>query len=138
MGGGAQLSRQLIDSGLIGEIKLGTINFAFPGVQSFHPHPDSWFQKGGGPVIDMGPYYFTSLVNLLGPAKKIKATAVKVKDYRIIETGPRKNEKFKVEVPTSIIGSIEFQNSAVVQIYLSFDVINHKRNHVELYGTKNL
>ena len=136
LGGGAQLARQLIDQNEIGNIKLGVINFAFPGVQSFHPEPESWFKKGGGPVIDMGPYYFTALVNLLGPAKCVRAKATKVYDYRTIETGPKKGNKFKVEIPTSIIGSIEFKSSAVIQIFLSFDVINHQRNHIELYGTK--
>jgi len=136
LGGGAQLARQLIDQNKIGDIKLGAINFAFPGVQSFHPEPESWFKKGGGPVIDMGPYYFTALVNLLGPAKCVRATATKVYDYRTIATGPKKGDKFEVEIPTSIIGSIEFKNSAVIQFFLSFDVINHQRNHIELYGTK--
>ena len=136
LGGGSQLARQLIDQNEIGDVKLGVVNFAFPGVQSFHPDPESWFKKGGGPVIDMGPYYFTALVNLLGPAKCVRATATKVYDYRTIETGPKKGNKFKVEIPTSIIGSIEFNSSAVIQIFLSFDVINHQRNHIELYGTK--
>ena len=136
LGGGAQLARQLIDQNEIGDVKLGVINFAFPGVQSFHPEPESWFKKGGGPVIDMGPYYFTALVNLLGPAKCVRAKATKVQDYRTIETGLKKGDKFKVEIPTSIIGSIEFNNSTVIQIFLSFDVINHQRNHIELYGTK--
>ena len=136
LGGGAQLARQLIDQNKIGDVKLGVINFAFPGVQSFHPEPESWFKKGGGPVIDMGPYYFTALVNLLGPAKSVHAKATKVYDYRTIETGPKKGDKFEVEIPTSIIGSIEFKNSAVIQVFLSFDVINHQRNHIELYGTK--
>ena len=136
LGGGAQLARQLIDQNKIGDIKLGVINFAFPGVQSFHPEPESWFKKGGGPVIDMGPYYFTALVNLLGPAKCVRAKAIKVNDYRTIATGPKKGDKFEVEIPTSIIGSIEFKNSAVIQFFLSFDVINHQRNHIELYGTK--
>jgi len=136
LGGGAQLARQLIDQNEIGDVKLGVVNFAFPGVQSFHPEPESWFKKGGGPVIDMGPYYFTALVNLLGPAKCVRATATKVHNYRTIATGLKKGDKFEVEIPTSIIGSIEFNSSAVIQIFLSFDVINHQRNHIELYGTK--
>ena len=61
---------------------------------------------------------------------------MKVYDYRTIETGPKKGNKFEVEIPTSIIGSIEFKNSAVIQFFLSFDVVNHQRNHIELYGTK--
>ena len=70
LGGGGQLSREIVDSNELGEILTGNFIFAFPGVQDFHPNPESWFQDGGGPVIDMGPYFFTTLVNLLGPAKK--------------------------------------------------------------------
>ena len=67
LGGGGQLSRQLLDVGEIGDVKLGNFIFAFPGVQSWHPNPEPWFQQEGGPAIDMGPYFFTTLVNFLGP-----------------------------------------------------------------------
>jgi len=73
LGGGIQRSRQLIDEDSVGKILTGNFIFAFSGVQTFHPNPESWFQEGGGPVIDMGPYFFTALVNLLGPAKKCKS-----------------------------------------------------------------
>ena len=72
MGGGNQKSKELIEKKLIGKINLGNIIFAYPGVQSYHPNPEPWFAKNeGGPVIDMGPYYLTALVNLLGPAKQV-------------------------------------------------------------------
>ena len=136
LGAGIQLSRQLIDNGSIGDVKLGVINFAFPGVESFHPNPESWFVEGGGPVIDMGPYYFTALINLIGPAKNIRGRPATVYNYREILTGPRKGEKIKVEIPTTFMGDIEFQNGTIIQFFLSFDIINHQRNHIELYGTK--
>ena len=72
LGGGNQKARHLLDKKIIGKIKFGTAIFAFPGIQSYHPNPEPWFKKkGGGPVIDMGPYYLTALVNLLGPAKSV-------------------------------------------------------------------
>ena len=75
LGGGNQKARQLLDRKIIGKIKFGTAIFAFPGIQSYHPNPEPWFKKkGGGPVIDMGPYYLTALVNLLGPAKFVTST----------------------------------------------------------------
>ena len=75
LGGGNQKARQLLDKKIIGKIKFGTAIFAFPGIQSYHPNPEPWFKKkGGGPVIDMGPYYLTALVNLLGPAKFVTST----------------------------------------------------------------
>ena len=91
MGAGSQKSRQLIDSGLVGDIKLGNAIFAFPGVQSYHPDPEPWFQKdGGGPVMDMGPYYLTVLVNLLGPAKEVQGRELTGSEDRVIGIGPKK------------------------------------------------
>ena len=136
LGGGGQLTKKIIDSGEIGDIKLGNFFFAFPGVQSWHPNPEPWFIEGGGPVLDMGPYYYTMLVNLLGPAKNIKAYATTVSKYRSIGEGTKKGKEFKVEVPTSYHIIIKFNNNAIVQGFLSFDVINHQTNFMEFYGTK--
>ena len=70
--GGEAKARELLDRKIIGKIKFGNAIFAFPGIQSYHPNPEPWFaKKEGGPVIDMGPYYLTSLVNLLGPAENV-------------------------------------------------------------------
>ena len=135
LGGGIQLSRQFIDEGSIGKVLTGNFIFAFPGVQEFHPNPESWFQAGGGPVIDMGPYFFTALVNLLGPAKNVRARGVKFSEKRKIETGPKAGKEFSVDIPTSFMMNIEFHNGSIIQGFLSFDVQNHARNHIELYGS---
>ena len=137
LGGGIQKSIELVSSGTIGDIKLGNAIFAFPGVQSYHPNPEPWFaEKEGGPVIDMGPYYLTALVNLLGPAKKVHGISTKVFNTRTIGIGPKKDTKFEVQCPTTYLVNLEFENSALIQLTLSFDVIAHQRNHIELYGTK--
>ena len=137
LGGGIQKTKELIDSDLIGKIKLGNAIFAFPGVQSYHPNPESWFDiKGGGPVIDMGPYYFTALVNLLGPAKNVQGRSLKMFGEREIGIGPKKGKNFKVNCPTSYLATIEFENNSIIQVTLSFDVAAHQRNHIEVYGTK--
>ena len=136
LGGGGQLTKQIIESGEIGDIKLGNFTFAFPGVQSWHPNPEPWFVEGGGPILDMGPYYYTMLVNLLGPAKSITAMSKKVTNFREIGDGPKKGNDFKVEVPTSYYIVIEFHNNALIQGFLSFDVINHQSHFIDLYGTK--
>ncbi len=136
LGGGGQLTKKIIDSGEVGEIKLGNFTFAFPGVQSWHPNPEPWFVEGGGPILDMGPYYYTMLVNLLGPAKNIRAYSNKVSKFRSIGDGPKKGKKFEVEIPTSYYIIIEFCNEAIIQGFLSFDVINHQANFMDLYGTK--
>ena len=137
LGGGIQKSKELVDKKVIGKVHLGNAFFAFPGVQSYHPNPEPWFaKKEGGPVIDMGPYYLTALVNLLGPAQKVSGSIVKGVKKRTIGIGPRKNKIFKVECPTTYLSTITFQNETVVRLTLSFDVIAHQKNHIELYGDK--
>ena len=135
LGGGGQTSRQFVDKGKIGKILTGNFIFAFPGVQEFHPNPESWFESGGGPVIDMGPYFFTTLVNLLGPAKNVRARGKKFSSKREYLVGPKKGETFNVEISTSVMFDIEFVNKTIIQGFISFDVQNHMRNHIELYGS---
>ena len=84
----------------------------------------------------MGPYYITALVNLLGPAKKVTGTIIQGQKYRTIGIGPKKGKKFKVECPTTYLSTITFKNDSVIRLTLSFDVIAHQRNHIELYGEK--
>ncbi len=137
LGGGMQKSRELVDKNVLGKIKLGNAVFAFPGIQSYHPNPEPWFsKKEGGPVIDMGPYYITALVNLLGPANKVSSRIIKGEKYRTIGIGPKKGKKFKVDCPTTYLSTIFFKNNTVIRLTLSFDVIAHQRNHIELYGEK--
>ena len=137
LGGGIQKSKELVEKNIIGNVKLGNAVFAFPGIQSYHPNPEPWFtKKEGGPVIDMGPYYITALVNLLGPAKKVTGTIIQGQKYRTIGIGPKKGKKFKVECPTTYLSTITFKNDSVIRLTLSFDVIAHQRNHIELYGEK--
>ncbi len=137
LGGGNQKSKELLEKNTIGKINLGNAIFAFPGVQSYHPNPESWFsKKEGGPVIDMGPYYLTALVNLLGPAKEVSGSIMRGVNYRTIGIGPKKGKKFKVECPTTYLSTVVFENDTVIRLTLSFDVIAHQRNHIELYGKK--
>ena len=136
LGGGGQVARKFVDNGDIGKVMTGNFIFAFPGVQEFHPNPESWFQSGGGPVIDMGPYFFTTLVNLLGPVKNVRSRGKKFADQREYLVGPKKGKSFNVDISTSVMLDIEFANEAIVQGFISFDVQNHARNHMELYGTK--
>ena len=137
LGGGNQKSKEIIEKNLIGKINLGNAIFAFPGVQSYHPNPEPWFaKKEGGPVIDMGPYYLTALVNLLGPAKEATGSIMRGVKKRIIGIGPKKGKKFKVNCPTTYLATIVFENNTIIRLTLSFDVIAHQRNHIEFYGTK--
>ena len=135
LGGGNQKSKELLEKNLIGKINLGNAIFAFPGVQSYHPNPEPWFaKKEGGPVIDMGPYYLTALVNLLGPAKEVSGNIMRGVKKRTIGIGPKKGRKFKVKCPTTYLSTIVFKNKTIIRLTLSFDVIAHQRNHIEFYG----
>ncbi len=136
LGGGNQKAKEILESNSIGKINLGNMIFAFPGVQSYHPNPEPWFaKKEGGPVIDMGPYYLTALVNLLGPAKEVTGSIMMGVKKRVIGIGPRKGKKIKVHCPTTYLATIVFENKVVIRLTLSFDVIAHGRNHIELYGS---
>ena len=137
LGGGNQKSKELLEKNIIGKINFGNATFAFPGIQSYHPNPEPWFvENEGGPVIDMGPYYLTALVNLIGPAKQVQGRCTKVFEEREIGIGPKKGKKFKVKTPTTYLATIQFENDCIIQITLSFDVVAHQRNHIELYGNK--
>ena len=137
LGGGNQKSKELLEKNIIGKINFGNATFAFPGIQSYHPNPEPWFaKKEGGPVTDMGPYYFTALVNLLGPAKEVSGRIIKGVNYRTIGIGPKKGKKFNVKCPTTYLSTIVFKNNIVIRVTLSFDVFAHQRNHIELYGKK--
>ena len=84
----------------------------------------------------MGPYYLTALVNLLGPAREVTSISAKGVDKREIGIGPKKGKKFKVQCPTTYFSTIRFENGSIIRLTLSFDVVSHLRNHIELYGEK--
>ena len=104
------------------------------GMEHWHPNPDFFFKPGAGPVFDVGVYYLTQLVNLIGPVKTISSISGTATPERIITSQPRNGDKIKVETPTTLIGTLEFQNNAKVQFFCSWDVWKHKHSTIELYG----
>lgn len=135
LGGSHQTARRLVEEDIIGTIVAGSAFMQVPGHELWHPNPDFYYQPGGGPMLDMGPYYLTCLVNLLGPVKSVTGQAKSSYPTRIIGSGPRQGETIHVEVPTHISGLLTFENGAAVSITTSFDVWKHEHNHIELYGT---
>ena len=134
LGAAGQKSRELLVNNSIGKIVLGTFNLMSHGMEDWHPNPDFFFKPGAGPILDVGIYYITQLVNLLGPIKLINAISGTAQEERIITSQPRYGEKIKVETPTTFIGSLEFYNSAKIQFFCSWDVWKHKHTTIELYG----
>ncbi|MGC3938704.1 Gfo/Idh/MocA family protein [Roseobacter sp. EG26] len=136
LGGAHQLARAAIDDGQVGEIIGGTCHVMSHGMEAWHPNPDFFFQKGGGPVLDLGPYYITNLVQLIGPVKAVTAMASASFDTRTIGNGPREGEMVPVETPTNVHAVLEFQNGALITFGASWDVWAHRHESMELYGTK--
>ena len=136
LGGGIQTCRKLIDDGWIGEPVAATAFMVGHGHESWHPAPDFYYQVGGGPMFDMGPYYLTALVNLLGPVKRITGSTQITFPERTITTEARYGERIVVETPTHITGVMDFANSAVGTIIMSFDVWSHHLPTIEVYGSE--
>jgi predicted dehydrogenase len=137
LGSSHQLARKTIDDGKIGKVVSGTCHFMGPGMEMWHPNPDFFFQPGGGPVLDMGPYYITNLVNLVGPVKRVSALLGTGRKERVINSqpnNPRNGEKLKVKVPTTYHALLEFVNGACITVSLSWDVWAHKHQNMEIYG----
>ncbi|HWA20398.1 MAG TPA: Gfo/Idh/MocA family oxidoreductase [Devosia sp.] len=136
LGGGHQQARAVIDSGRLGTIIGGTASFGVPGHEYWHPDPAFYYDIGGGPVLDMGPYYITDLVNLLGPVKAVQAMSLTPAKERPIRSEPKRGQMMKVKVFTHVTGTLQFVSGALVQVSLSFDVPKHGHGPIEIYGTE--
>ncbi|MBI1172458.1 gfo/Idh/MocA family oxidoreductase [bacterium] len=136
LGGGQQTVRAIVDAGEIGAPVGGTANFMNPGHESWHPNPDFYYEPGGGPMLDMGPYYITALVNLLGPVAEVAGFAAMPRATRTITSQPRSGQTIPVHVATHVAGTLRFATGALVQVAMSFDVPGHKHPPIELYGTE--
>jgi predicted dehydrogenase len=135
LGGGHQTCRRLVDEGRIGVPVGGTAYFMCPGHEAWHPNPDFYYHAGGGPMLDMGPYYLTALVNLLGPIESVAGMVSMPRPTREIGSQPRRGDRIAVEVPTHVAGTLRFACGAIVQIATSFDVAGHRHTPIEIYGT---
>ena len=134
LGGAHQLARDLIDSGKLGRITSGTCHVMSHGMEHWHPNPDFFFQPGGGPILDLGPYYISNLIQLIGPVKRVAALTTIPAKERTITSKPRFGEKVPVNTPTTILALLEFENGAAVTFNASWDVWDHGHAPMELYG----
>ena len=136
MGGRLQTCRRLIDDGRLGEIVGASAFFVSPGHEWHHPSPAFLYGPGAGPVLDIGPYYVTALLSLLGPVASVTAMASRTSPRRTIENGPRRGETFAVEVDTHVTGVLRFASGALATVILSFDVWDSELPRMEIYGTE--
>lgn len=135
LGGAHQTCRKLIDDNLIGKVIAGTAFMMCHGHESWHPSPAFYYLNGGGPLFDMGPYYLTALINILGPVKKVNAMSTRSTNER---QGLKVNENktFPVEIDTHISATLEFEQGAIITLITTFDVWKHSSYcDIELHGT---
>ena len=136
LGAGLQACVETIEAGLIGEPIAANAFMLCHGHESWHPSPEFYYEVGGGPLFDMGPYYLTALVALMGPIQKVQAMSRITFPERTITSEPKRGQTITVETPTHLAALLEFGNGAIGQITTSFDVWHHTMPHIEIYGTE--
>jgi predicted dehydrogenase len=135
LGTGVQTARAVLDSGEIGAPVAASAFMVTPGHERWHPAPEFYYRPGGGPLLDMGPYYLTALVTLLGPVRRVVGMSSSPRSTRIIGSGPRAGTEFAVEVATHVTGVLEHENGALSTLLMSFDVWAGALPRIEVYGT---
>jgi len=136
LGAGGQTCRDVIDRGDIGQPVAATAFMVGHGHESWHPNPAFYYQQGGGPLFDMGPYYLTALVNLLGAMESVSAMTKRGFSERIAEHENVKGQVIPVQVDTHCAGNIRFANGTIATMIMSFDVWQHQLPVIEIYGTE--
>lgn len=131
LGGGLQTCRKLIDDGAIGTPVAATAFMMSHGPEAWHPNPAFFYQFGGGPLFDMGPYYLTALVHLLGPVRRVTASTRKSFVERVAGNG----DVLPVEINTHAAGLLDFESGAVGTLITSFDVWQSHLPRIEIYGS---
>lgn len=135
LGTGTQTARKAVDDGLIGRPVAATAFMTSAGHEKWHPDPEFYYRPGGGPLLDMGPYYLSALVHLLGPVTKVTGAASRPRAERTIGSGPRAGHSFPVEVDTHITGTLEHAGGALSTLIMSFDVRAARLPRIEVHGS---
>jgi len=136
LGAGIQTCRKLIDDGYIGTPIGGAAFMICRGHESWHPDPEFYYKLGGGPILDMGPYYVTALVNLLGRVDCVSGMTQIPYQKRTITSQPKFGTVIDVDVPTSVAGTMRFENGALGTIFTSFDINYMNSARLEIYGSE--
>jgi predicted dehydrogenase len=136
LGAGIQTCAKIINDGWIGKPVSATAFMCCPGHESWHPAPEFYYLPGGGPMFDMGPYYLTALVNLLGPVAKVAGLTARARDERVCTSALRKGDVMPVDVQTHVTGLMQFASGATGTIITTFDVWKHTLPCLEIHGTE--
>jgi predicted dehydrogenase len=136
LGGGIQTCRKLIDDGWIGQPVAATAFMVCGGHESWHPSPEFYYEVGGGPMFDMGPYYLTALVNMLGPVLRVAGLARTTHETRRITSKPKFGKIIDVETPTHIASSLQFASGPIASVIMSFDTKFAQLPLLQIIGTE--
>ncbi len=135
LGTGVQTARQLLDDGRIGSPVGASAFWSAPGHELWHPAPQFYYEPGGGPLFDMGPYYLTALVTLLGPVVRLSGAAGRSERNRTVATGPLQGQPIGVGVDTHINAILEHASGVSSTITVSFEVWRSRAPFIEVFGT---
>ena len=136
LGTGIQTARRLIDDGEIGQPIAATAFMMSPGHESWHPNPGFYYLRGGGPLLDMGVYYLTALVTLLGPIAEVSAMSSRLRsERRVPDNGPRAGEILPVEIDTYVAATLRHESGVISTLIVSFDTIASQLPRIEVYGS---
>jgi predicted dehydrogenase len=136
LGAGTQTARKAIDDGLIGRPVAATAVMVTPGHERWHPNPDFYYRPGGGPLLDMGPYYLSSLITMLGPVTRVVGAASRSRDFRTIASGARAGEPVAVEVDSHVSGVLVHESGVLSTVVMSFDGVATRASSIEVHGTE--
>ena len=134
LGTGVQTARAALDDGAIGAPHAATAFMTTPGHERWHPDPEFYYRPGGGPLLDMGPYYLTALVHLLGPVRRVVGMSSRPSAQRVIGDGPRAGTAFDVQIDTHVTGVLEHHGGALTTMVMSFDTWATHLPSIEVYG----
>ncbi|MEU0724035.1 Gfo/Idh/MocA family oxidoreductase [Streptomyces sp. NPDC006140] len=136
LGTGVQTARAAVTAGSIGRPLFASAVMVTPGHERWHPHPDFYYTAGGGPLLDMGPYYLSSLIHLLGPVRAVVGAAGRLRTERVIGSGPRAGERIPVEVDSHVSGVLEHVNGTLTTLTTSFDGVATTAAPIEVHGER--
>ncbi|OZB91925.1 Gfo/Idh/MocA family protein [Paenibacillus sp. XY044] len=137
LGSGVQTAKAAIEAGMIGVPVAATAFMMGGGPEGWHPDPEFFYTPGGGPMLDMGPYYLTALVELLGSIRRISASVGAQIPVRTIGSGPKSGQQIQVQTPTHLAGTIDFKQGAIATMITSFDIkAGANLPWIEIYGTE--
>ena len=136
LGAGLQTCRRLLDDGVIGEPVAAVAFVTGRGMEMWHPNPDFFYQQGAGPMFDVGPYYLTALVSMLGPVRRLTGSARISFPQRLITSQPLAGTKINVNTPTHVTGVLDFVSGPLATVIASFDVWAANLPRIEIYGSE--